>query len=114
MSLRRCAWGARPAPAGACPGVAGGCWGWGCWAAPCCRSNRPGCRRSRCTVRCFGLCGLAAVVLMQRRTGWVWLALVGALAGAVAWGGAGLRAAQLLRQTLAPELEGREDRKSVV
>ena len=59
-------------------------------------------------VLCFGLCGLAAVVLMQRRTGWVWLALVGALAGAVAWGGAGLRAAQLLRQTLAPELEGRD------
>ncbi|MBV5290986.1 MAG: DNA internalization-related competence protein ComEC/Rec2 [Curvibacter lanceolatus] len=59
-------------------------------------------------VLCLGLCGLAGVALMPRRAGWVWLALVGALAGAVAWGGAGLRAAQLLQQALAPELEGRD------
>lgn len=59
-------------------------------------------------VLCFGLAALAGVVLMQRRAGWVWLALVGALVGAVAWGGAGLRAALLLQQALAPELEGRD------
>lgn len=59
----------------------------------------------------LGLLGLLGVARVQYRAALgplarlVWMVL---LAGAVAWGGAGLRAAQLLQQALAPELEGRD------
>lgn len=62
-------------------------------------------------VLLLGLSGLMGVAWARRRRAVAsvpWLVWVGVLAGMVAWGGAGLRAAQLLQQALAPELEGRD------
>lgn len=59
----------------------------------------------------LGLLGLLGVARGQHRAAvgpLARLAWMAVLAGAVAWGGAGLRAAQLLQQALAPELEGQD------
>jgi competence protein ComEC len=59
----------------------------------------------------LGALGLVGLAWGRRRAALAsvaWRVLAGLLAGMVAWGGAGLRGAQLLQQALAPELEGRD------